>query len=219
VDIPGAWRQLCMPWILARPERRFVYSIFHWRQLSATLPGPLAKHVARLRCDLFSAVELYQQAPAALDLTRYNPILATALARHWEFPAVGRVDWDSVRQQLRNRRRDILHWLGYPASECTVNALERVAIAGKDVVPVIQRSLAVLNGPFFEPALKHVQLIDEGVIDCLANPLTRQWLDPRRLKQTGPQLRRYVGFLFEPINILLAAGVIDLCTNPMGSCR
>jgi hypothetical protein len=202
--------QMCMPWIVADDERCFVYGSYHWRQFLKTLPDAFVTHAQRLRCDFFSALELFQQVPAAMDLTQHNPMLAAALARHWEFPAVGRVDWDAVRLQVRNRRRDIIGWLGFPASEATVNALERVTILGSNVAAIIQRSLAVLNDPVFGPPLTHVPLTDQTVINCLSNPLTKQWLEPRRLKKAGPKLHDYVLSLFEPINILLEAGALDL---------
>ncbi len=203
--------QLCMPWIVPTEGRRHAYGCYHWRQFLATLPVALGKHAARLRCGFFSALELFQQVPAAMDLTRHNPMLAAALARHWEFPAVGRVDWAAVRQQVRHRRRDITGWLGYPATDAMANNLERIWIDGTNVAEAIQRGVAVLNDPVFGPALQHLPLVNQAVVDCLANPLTRQWLEPRRLKEIGPRrLCEHIGFLFEPINILLGAGVIDL---------
>lgn len=202
--------QMYLPWVASNDERRSVFGSYHWRQFLKTLPDAFATHAQRLRCDFFSALELFQQVPAAMDLTQHNPMLAAALARHWEFPAVGRVDWDAVRLQVRNRRRDIIGWLGFPAAEATVNALERVTILDSNVAAIIQRSLAVLNDPLFGPPLTHVPLTDETVINCLSSPLTKRWLDPRRLKKAGPKLYDYVISLFEPINILLEAGALDL---------
>ena len=202
--------QMYLPCVASNDERCSVFGSYHWRQFLKTLPDALVTHAHRLRCDFFSTLELFQQVPAAMDLTQHNPVLATALARHWEFPAVGRVDWEAVRRQVRNRRCDIVGWLGFPATEATVNALERIIIGSSDVAATIQRSLAVLNDPVFGPALTHVPLPAEMVVDCLANPLTRHWLDPRRLKKAGPRLFEHVLFLFDPINSLLAAGMIDV---------
>ena len=203
--------QMFMPWIVPSEGRRHAYGCFHWRQFLATLPDGLGKHATRLRCDFLSALNLFQEVPAAMDLTRHNPMLATALARHWEFPAVGQVDWPAVHQQVRHRRRAIMGWLGYPATDAMANNLERIWIDGTNVAEAIQRSVAIMNDPVFGPALQHLPLVDQAVVDCLANPLTRQWLEPRRLKEIGPRrLCEHVGFLFQPINILLGAGVIDL---------
>jgi len=202
--------QLYLPWIVGDDEKCWVFGVFHWRQFLKALPAHLATCTSRLKCDLFSALELFMQVPAAMDLTQHSPVLATALARHWEFPAVGRVDWEAVREQVRHRRRDIIDWLGFPATESTVNGLERISVGGPHAAALIQRGLGILNDPVLAPALTHVPLTEPMVIECLANPLTRQWLDSRRLRKAGPRLFDYVMALFEPINSLLAAKVIDV---------
>ena len=202
--------QVYLPWIVGDDEKCWVFGVFHWRQFLKTLPARLATCASRLKCDLFSALELFMQVPAAMDLIQHSPVLATALARHWEFPAVGRVDWDAVRQQVSHRRREIIVWLGFPATESTVNGLERISVGGPHAARLIQRGLGILNDPVFASALTHVPRTNAIVIECLANPLTRQWLDSRRLKKAGPRLFDYVLALFEPINSLLAANLIDV---------
>jgi hypothetical protein len=201
--------QICLPGFLDAHERHLVYGYYHWRQFLAAIPEPFVRAATLLACDFFSALELFQQAPVARDLTQHNRMLATALARHWEFPAVGRVDWDTVRQLLRTRRRNIIGWLGYPSTEANVNALERSPIIASNIARAMQRSLALFNDPIFGPALGNLLFIDETGIDCLTNPLTRQWLDSRHLKKAVPRIFECVFSLFEPINRLLAAGIID----------
>jgi hypothetical protein len=104
----------------------------------------------------------------------------------------------------------VASWLGFTATESTVNGLERIRLRSSDVAAAIHRCLSVLNDSVLGPALTHVSLATGDVIDCLANPLTRQWLDQRRLKKASAHLPDYVEKLFGPINILLAAKMIDV---------
>ena len=201
--------QTCWPWAIKPEERPKIYDLRQWFRFFATMPDRMVRLLKAFSCDLFSALELVSQAPAALDLALHDRVLAAALARHWEFPAVGQVDWDAVRRHVCKRRRDILGWLGYRASESLANALRRLDIDGLDVARQIQRALTVLDDSFYGPVCTQLGQIDSSTIDVLMNPLTREWLEPCVLRKTGYRLDDCVWSVFRPINRLLSAGVID----------
>lgn len=202
--------QGCLPWAVLPMDRREVFGDWHWLQFCSTLPPVVREPAQALGDDLFSALELFLEVPAAMDLVKRDRVLALALSRHWEFPAVGCVDWEAVRQNVCRRRRDIISWLGYPARESTVKALQRVRVEGFDCAIKIQRALAVLSDPDYGPALAHIAHIDQFMINRLSNPLTRQWIDLVWLKKTGARIARWCMSHWEEINDLFAAGIIEV---------
>ena len=203
--------QACMPWEgVWSVERGCTFGYLHWQRFLATLPTALVKHASSLPCGFLSALELFLEVPAAMDLAPRNALLLAALARHWEFPAVGRLDWDAVRARVCGRRRNMLPWLGYQAREATVKGLERIRLEGWVSTARIQGVLAGLSDPEWATVLACCPPVEEVVMDCLLNPLTRQWMEPGRLQKTGGRISVVVTELFGPINSLLEDGIIDL---------
>ncbi len=206
--------QVCMAWVMENPERRFAYGCHHWRQLLAMLPVSLLRCAGRLECDFFSAVELFVQAPAAMDLVEHNPLLATALARHWEFPGVRCKNWPEVRQQIGRRRRDILGWLGFSPEQSTLNALERLLKPARTSCAgmAIKRILTFLSDPVLGPILKRAGGELATLIIFLTHPMTAQWFDPRCLKQSKRVMNRMLHGHLWKINEFLDAKFIDIET-------
>ena len=173
-------------WALDRRERRRTWGQFGWERLLATVPGELRRELASIDVDWFSAVALAQNAPDALDLLAHDRLLFAALARHWEFPAVGREDWPAVREHARRKRRDILAWLGFTPSEAVVNALRRHRVVVWDTTSVgtcLRQFLEVMQDPTFGPELLGRKSTRSDLIASLTHPAVKRWLDARKLRE------------------------------------
>lgn len=177
--------QLCMPWVAPVSTRRAIRAAEQWERFKQSWPAPLLIAVRQVGSNVFRSLELFLQVPAAIDLAGTNPRLAEALSFHWEFPAVGRVDWNAVREIVQQRRRAILGWLGFPATDAAVNLVERMAEC--ENARQLQDFMSVLTSPPYGPALSRTSgWIDSRVIELLITPQTRDWLDPQQIK-AGPR--------------------------------
>jgi hypothetical protein len=202
--------QSLMPWAQSLWQLEAAISKRHWRRFLQTIPERVRRAASRLKCDFFSALELMIEAPDAMDLAERGPVLATALARHWEFPAVGCIDWAKVREKVRGRRRHIVAWLGYPESEVLVRGLERVLVGSIDAAHSIRAGLLAIADPFSRTVLAHVPEISAWELGFASDPWTRSWLDPKLSEKMGHGLSEAIHRLFYPINRLLDAGLIEL---------
>ncbi|MCC5828110.1 MAG: hypothetical protein JJU36_01560, partial [Phycisphaeraceae bacterium] len=103
---------------------------------------------------------------AALDLVASNPSLAFALASNWVFhrPAVQRPLRAARSLLARGRKqREILAWLGFPATESTRKILARVVPASVSV-KVLMFLRQQLESTDTAKALGHLQRINAGVL-------------------------------------------------------
>jgi hypothetical protein len=204
-------QQGCFAWSLDPRERRRAWGQFGWERLDATIPGELSRRLLELPVDWFSALELAQNAPAALDLLAHDPLIFTALARHWEFPALGRVDWAAVRQQVRRKRREILAWLGYAPSESIANALRRhevVEIHTNRVGAYVRQFLDVMQHPQYAPELLRCEKTASDLMFVLDCPDTQLWLDGAMLREV---LRAHRGGGFDAMSELNEISAMVSC--------
>ena len=198
----GCWWDLVddqgyFAWSIEPPrERRRAWGQFGWERLDATLPAELSRSLRGIDVDWFSGLELVQNVPDALDLQRHDPLLFAALARHWEFPSVGRVDWTALRLQVRKKRREILEWLGYAPAEATVNALRRhqvVEVYANRIGEYVRQFLDVTQNPLYGPELLRRETTHSDLVSALANPTTKLWLDGEMLREIL-RVHRKAGF-------------------------
>jgi|GEM_PF-5307164 len=177
----GAWWDLAdgqryFAWAVDKRERRRAWGQYIWERFDALVPVGVRARIALFPCDWWSSLMLAKSAPALLDLGVHDPLLAVALARHWEFPAVGREDWEGVRRHAGWRRRDWLAWLGFPAGEGAINALRKHRLlnwehtrAGRQV----REFLEVMQDDMLRPELRRLEQTNSDLILALLNPTTR----------------------------------------------
>jgi hypothetical protein len=166
-------------WEAATPARRHAWSRYAWEQFEPTVPDEIRTHAGRIETDWFSAVRLYQQAPAVYRLAADDPWLVVALARHWDFSAVGREDWDGVRRQIGRKRRHILEWLGFRGTEATANALRRFTVAELRLTRTagcVRDLCAALDDPRYGRELLKLPSIHSDLAGVLGQPAERLWL-------------------------------------------
>ena len=124
--------------------------------------------------------------PAALDLTRSNPVLAYMLASSWAFrerPVARPLRSARALLARGHRQREVLEWLAWPGTDATRRVVRKIAPASARTV-----SLRCLRSRLTEPAivkaLRHVPRIN-------ANVMRMAW--DRSLLQVTPQLLAEAG--------------------------
>jgi len=191
----GTWwqfgnRQQCFPWAMGECERVQTWMRYCRERFDAAVPPEIGRRLRwgllmPIPCDWLSCLSLARSAPQILDLRAHDPLLAVALARHWEFPGVGREDWTGLKQRAGFRRRELLEWLGYRGSEPTVNALRRHRIRNvrkTQVARCVREFFEVIQDPFYGPELLRLQETQNELVSSLVNPAVRRWLDAERLR-------------------------------------
>lgn len=122
---------------------------------------------------------------AAMDLAVANPALAWAMASNWVFhrPRVQR-PLRSARALLKagKKQRDILGWLGFPATEAGRKTLRKVVHQTIDVSALLylRQSMAV---PEVTRVLGHVPRINRGVIRVVSDPELFTLVSPSLLEE------------------------------------
>lgn len=180
--------QRCFPWALDEVARRKTWSRYGWGRFLAALPERVRRGLAHIDGDVWSTLRLVQEVPQLIDLAAHDRLLLAALARHEEFPAVGREAWADLREIAGRQRRGLLAWLGYAGPEALVNALRRHRVEWVDATKVadaVRKFLEVWRHPVYGPWLQKLPWTDADLITVLARPQTGQWL-------TGPLLGEFV---------------------------
>lgn len=124
---------------------------------------------------------------AALDLMRSNPALAFALASNWAFhtPPVAR-PLRSARALLARgkKQRDILEWLGFPATGSARKALRKLAHPSLSV----PRLLYLRDGLHNQDAarlLSHTTRLNAGAVRLVTDDLLLQFVTPSLLEEVA----------------------------------
>lgn len=175
--------QACFDWALDEQAYRRGWANHCWTRLESCVPDRL-RALAPLPVDWFSGLALLQEAPESEDLLAHDPLLFAALARHWEFPAVGREDWNGVRLGLKRKRRHIIEWLGYPASDSLIHGLRRHRIPadyGTSIGRRVRAFLDVATDREIGPEFLRLEHTGSSLIEALADPVARSWITPRSL--------------------------------------
>lgn len=179
--------QRCFPWALDEVARRKTWGRYGWERSLATLPERVRRGLEPLVSDLWSALRLVQVVPPLLDLAAHDRLLLAALARHEEFPAVGRESWVALRSIAVGSRRELLAWLGYAGPEAMVNALRRHVVEWVDptkVAGAVRTFLEVWRDPVYGAWLSRLPWTNVDLVAVLARPETARWL-------TGPLLAEF----------------------------
>ena len=183
-------RQRCFPWAMETCERAEAWMRHCTERFDATVPAGIWRQLRwgplmRIPCDWLSSLVLARSAPQLLDLRVNDPLLASALARHWEFPGVGREDWMELHRRAGRRRRELLEWLGYQASEPVVNALRRHRVRNVPKLQVarcVRDFFEVVQDPCYGPELLRLPSTQNELVSSLRSPAVRSWLNAELLR-------------------------------------
>ncbi len=174
-------RQLCFEWAPSPWERRSIAIRRAVERFLAAVPPEVRSLLPKVRdLNWVCFLEWAREMPRQLDLLEHDRHLALALARHWEFPAVGAKNWPAAREVGRRRRRDVLGWLGYSPTEATANALRRFDTSWslrRDPIAAIGVFLSVLKDPSCRSRLSSCRRISGILVETLSHPEIRPFLN------------------------------------------
>jgi hypothetical protein len=153
------------------------------QRLAATFPPDIQAVLAPFAARQWHLAVLLARCPGALDLVRSNPALAFCLASSWCFRRQP-VRWPlrSVRRLLKRRQRDMLAWLGFPATESMVRLLRKVPPAACQV-PHLLNLRRIARDSWSVPYVRHLPRLNATALTLLACRGLRAELTPRLVRE------------------------------------
>lgn len=146
-------------------------------------------------------LNLFARCPDGLDLSRSNPALAMALAcnRAFHRPGVQR-PYRAARSLLPKSQRDILAWLGFPASEPVRRILRKIRPEALTVTRLLTLRLRLAD-PVTLNLLAHLPSIHEGILHVVNIPRYRALATPSFLSELArmPPGQDWRGLLAQPL--------------------
>ena len=109
----------------------------------------------------------YYPAPEAFELFDSNPGIGLLLAYCGTFRRSLTEPWSEARQRIKDPRRSILGWLGFPASKSAVRIVAKIDVERMSV----EHCLTLRDLLFNESTactLRHLPVLCDGVVDVLA---------------------------------------------------
>jgi hypothetical protein len=135
-------------------------------------------------------LSFFSRVPGSLELAHDTPTLAYLLAH-------ADVVFHSVQQPLRasrrlirRRRREILGWLGFPATESWVRIMKKIQPPISLSVPRMLYLKQAAHEPAVDKLLRHCPRINYGVLRIATDQELRPLISP----QTAAEIGRHRGF-------------------------
>lgn len=127
----------------------------------------------RFRERRWYLLNLFARCPGGLDLSNSNPALAMALAcnRAFHRPGVQR-PYRAARSLLPRPQRDILAWLGFPATEPVRRILRKIHPKALTVTRLLTLRKR-LEDPALVKLLAHLPIIHDGILHVVNIPRYR----------------------------------------------
>ncbi len=147
------------------------------------IPKSVRAIVAPFPSRQWHLLSLLARCPGAVELARSAPVIAWLLANNFEFhrPAV-KQPMRAARSWVRRPRRELIQWLGFPAS--SVKILSRIVPAAVSI-----RQMIALRSALADPAvlklLGHLPIINAGVMAIVELPALRAHVEPKLLLEVA----------------------------------
>lgn len=135
------------------------------------LPAAIAESVEPFNCYQWPLMRLLKRSVPARDLVKANPVLAYALANNEQLTASPTPDVTITRavRYSRLKQREILGYLGFPATEAMVKLFKKVSV--DTVHPGLIRKLRqCATSPETLKMLAHLPKLTTGVIFLAGQP-------------------------------------------------
>lgn len=150
----------------------------------STIPSDVRAELARYYGGHWYLLQLFAKAPGAMDLSRSNPALFFALASHWihrKWPGK-RDPLEAATAMVCEKQRDILDWLGLPATETVRRILSKIEAESFFMLhrPEFR---GLLSSPELLQLLVHLERISYDVLELVMNETYRPCLTPRFLME------------------------------------
>ena len=172
---------------LSEKDRRQQEGIKYLRQMQAkycgAIPDEVRAELLRYSSRRWHLMCLFARCPGALDLSRSNPALCYALASNWVFhkPAVKRPQ-AAARRLIGKKQRQILGWLGFPATESARRLLQKVEHPALNILYLYGFRDLFGDEPLIR-ALSHMKTIDARMMRIVVKKRFRPLLTGRLLRE------------------------------------
>ena len=151
------------------------------REFFSHFPQPALELVAAFRERQWHLLVLHRRCPGAADLIRTNPALAFCLASNWVFRAPApKQPLRDARTWIRRRQRDLAGWLGFPATEQTVNLLRKIPAEACHITALLYLRQALRESDVAS-LLRHFQRLDATILRLACDPNLRTVVAPKLL--------------------------------------
>ena len=142
------------------------------------IPAEERLEVQRFEERRWYLLNLFARCPGGLELSQSNPALALALAcnRAFHQPKVQR-PYRSARSLLPKPQREILAWLGFPATDSVRRILSKIPHRSLTVANLLTLRKR-LEEPAIQKLLAHLPVIHEGILRILSVPRYRPLATP-----------------------------------------
>jgi hypothetical protein len=150
-----------------------------------TIPRGVRAEILRYSNRRWHVLNLLARCPGAADLGHSNPALLYALASNWVFHKPGVTQPIRAARGLVNRKqKEVLAWLGFPATETTRRILCKIVPESLSVESLLYLRGA-LDDPYVVKCLSHIERINAGVLRLVTDQKYRSYLSPRLLEDIG----------------------------------
>ena len=177
--------QLLLPFCSSPEQERECREDMAWLNWYAMIPEPVREVVSRFPERQWHMLSLIARCgDAAMDLAVANPALAWALASSWCFrPRVQR-PLRSARALLKagKKQREIIDWLGFPATEAVRKMLRKVVHKAINVSALLYLRQSMAD-PAVAKALAHVPRVNRGVIRIVTDSELLRFVSPTLLEE------------------------------------
>jgi len=131
---------------------------------------------------------LLLRCPGAWDLVRANPAMAFCLASNWVFRSPKPTQpLRDARRWICRRQRDIAGWLGFPATERTVNLLRKIPPDACDITTLL-KFRHTLRQTLVADTLSHLPRLTATVLCVVTDPRLRPLVSPRLLRELSDSI-------------------------------
>jgi len=182
----GDFEPPLLPDITARKNAAFA-------AFRASIPPAIVNATECFQSHQWNIIDLVSQKGRTMDLLRINPSLAACLANCDQFRKwIGSTPAAHASRMVGKKQRDILSWLGFPATESMVRIFQK--ISPEAIAPSEARMLR--NAIHAEPAilklLAHQPVINTGILGIVTNLKLLSGASPKLLTAVGADEREAV---------------------------
>jgi hypothetical protein len=156
---------------------------------AAMIPPQVLRQVRRYSVRRWHMLCLFARCPASLDLSKTNPALAFMLANSWVFHKPKPTKpMRTARRLLKKRYIDILRYIGFPATQLSLDVLSRIPSSSLSVIGLLRLRSAlkrVYDNPFTSQLLAKSVRVNVGVINTLSNHWINWHVSSNLLSEIG----------------------------------
>lgn len=147
-----------------------------YRAFLDSIPSDLLHAVTPFPDRNFHLLALGTRSREAMELIQDHPLLGYALSCHWIFhdPSVSK-PMRAARSLARKKRRVILDWLGFPASDSMMRLLRRLPASDCTAWRVL-RLRQLVRDPNLVKLLSHCHTLTAREVDLLSTPGRAEYL-------------------------------------------